>query len=125
MVVPVEPRGRRSDGRCVVRLLGIDLVMRCGRDEPPRGHALACLRTGDLFVAGEGEPALPGRVTRMIYQAGHFRVEMRPDADPGMKLVLREPEPARFSPGDSIRIGIRDGWIIPARNDPAEGGAPP
>jgi len=114
IVVPVEVRTRASDGRCMIRFLGLDLPFRCRPETVPTASAAACLRTSDLAVAGDGETGIPGVIRRMIYQGGHFRAEFQPDGASDLKFIIEVPEPAFVGAGSRIYIAVRDGWVIPS-----------
>ena len=67
---------------------------RCGQSMPPRSGVNA-------------------RVTAVIYQGGHFRVEALADAAPDVPLHLDVREPASIRAGDRVNLAIDDGWVLP------------
>ena len=50
---------------------------------------------------------------RSVYQGGHFRIEAQLDHADGVLVHLAAIEPCQLAPGDAIRIGIDDGWVLP------------
>jgi hypothetical protein len=63
---------------------------------------------------GADAPGIGARVVRVVYQGGHFRVEAQLDHAEGVLVHLAAAEPCPLAPGDAIRIGIDDGWVLPA-----------
>ena len=89
--------------------------MRCDKSQTPAAKASACLHAADLRIADPPGSGLRVRIDRAVYQGGYFRLETRPEADPGTMLHLSVPEPFDATPGAVVGIEIGDGWIIPAR----------
>ena len=76
--------------------------------------ASACVRASALLDrARRGTPGLRARVTGMIYQGGHFRVDANVEAAADVPLHLDVPEPCAVAPGAVIDLAIDDGWVIP------------
>ncbi len=99
-------------GHCKVDVLGVEAVMRCRSDQAASAQAKICLRARDFSIA-QDEGGLAARVERLSYQGGYFRMEVRPLASEETVLHLDAPEPAPAAPGETIRLSIRDGWVIP------------
>ena len=64
-------------------------------------------------IVGSGAPGIGARVVRSVYQGGHFRIEAQLDHADGVLVHLAVAEPCQLAPGDAIRIGIDDGWVLP------------
>jgi iron(III) transport system ATP-binding protein len=109
-VLPAVSHGASGPGRCRVELLGAMAEVRCGTPVAAGARVSLCLRPSGLALSGDG---LPARVTRLVYRGGRFRAEARPDAAPEVRLAFDLPEPSPVDVGDTVRIGVRDGWILP------------
>jgi len=118
MVLPAEARGGAGEGLCHVRVLGLDVTMRCERPPAP-GPVKVALYPRDLRRAGAGEAGLPCRVARAVYQGGAFRVDLVPEAAPDLRLTLSTLEGAPPQAGESLTIAIDGGWVIPNPGDGA------
>jgi iron(III) transport system ATP-binding protein len=114
MVVPAEVVDVDGKGRCCVDLFGLSVSMRCTPAQQRIRAAQACLRAGNLAIVGADAPGIGARVVRVVYQGGHFRVEAQLDHAEGVLVHLAAAEPCPLAPGDAIRIGIDDGWVLPA-----------
>jgi len=114
MVLPAQADDAEAGGRCRVRVLGQDLVVRCTPGEVPRAGASVCCRASQLVPAAPGAPGFDGRVARVIYRGGSARIEFAPDAAPGLALHFEQPDPVSLAPGDRLRLALTDGWLIPA-----------
>ncbi len=115
MVLPAHMLSAPEAGRCKVRVLGVEAVVRCRPGQPATGNARLCLRARDFSVAGAdgGGTGIAARVERLSYQGGFFRMEVRPVASNDVVLHLDASEPAPAAPGDLVDLGISDGWVIP------------
>ena len=113
MVLPAEVASAATDGRCRVRVLGQEVVVRCAPGEAPRAGAAICCRSSQLAPAADGEPGFDGRIARVVYRGGAARIEFVPDAQPGLALHFDQPDPITFAPGDRARLRLADGWLIP------------
>ena len=111
MVLPATVLCTPQDGRCKVNVFGIEAIVRCRPDQVVTNQAKLCLRARDIGLAGEG--GLAATVERLSYQGGFFRMEARPAADQDIVLHLDAAEPALAQAGETIRIAISDGWVIP------------
>jgi iron(III) transport system ATP-binding protein len=114
MVLPADVEGVEAGGRCRVRVLGQELVVRCSPGEAPRAGAAVCCRSSQLALAAAGASGFDGRVTRVIYRGGSARIEFVPDARPELALHFDQPDPVSLSLGDRLRLALSDGWLIPA-----------
>jgi iron(III) transport system ATP-binding protein len=113
IVVPAEVVDVDGCGRCRVDLFGLSVEMRCAAAQRPTRAARACLRAGNLAIVGAGAAGIGARVVRAVYQGGHFRIEAQLDHADGVLVHLAAAEPCQLAPGDAIRIGIDDGWVLP------------
>lgn len=113
MVLPAAILSTPQAGSCNVSVLGIEAVVRCRPDQRVTEQAKLCLRAGDIGIASTRYGGLPATVERLSYQGGHFRMEARPAANRDILLHLDVAEPSPAQPGETIRIAIGDGWIIP------------
>jgi len=124
IVVPAEVIDVDSRGRCRVDLFGLSVRMRCPLAQTPTRAARVCLRAANLAIVGAGVPGIGARVVRSVYQGGHFRVEAQLDHADGVLVHLAAAEPCRLAPGDAIRIGIDDGWVLPETGEIVDSTAP-
>ena len=72
-----------------------------------------CVRESALRVVDAATSGVSARVTAVIYQGGHFRVEAIADAAPNEPLHLDVREPASIRAGDRVQLAIDDGWVLP------------
>jgi iron(III) transport system ATP-binding protein len=112
MVVPVRVVAVHADSTCDVDAFGYRLRMRCAATQPAAA-AFACVRASALAIVAPGMPGLRARVTGMIYQGGHFRLDACVDAAPEVPLHLTVPEPCAVAQGALIDLAFDDGWVIP------------
>ena len=113
IVVPAEVVDVDGRGRCRADVFGLSVGMRCAPAQRPARTARACLRAGNLSIVGAGAAGIGARVVRSVYQGGHFRLEAQLDHADGVLVHLAAIEPCQLAPGDAIRIGIDDGWVLP------------
>jgi iron(III) transport system ATP-binding protein len=113
ILLPADVLTGEEGGHCKVRVLGAELVVRCGFGERPRAGAKICCRSADLDASPDG-PGFDGLVKRVIYQGGAARVEFTPAAGPGLTLHFEQPDPVTLESGAQARLRIRSGWLIPA-----------
>ncbi|SEG34531.1 ABC transporter ATP-binding protein [Bosea lathyri] len=114
MVLPATVLSGPDAGRCKVRVLGVEAVVRCRPDQTAGDNAKICLRARDIGIAAANGTGIAAHVERLSYQGGFFRMEARPVANPNMLLHLDVPEPTPAEPGGTITLAISDGWVIPA-----------
>jgi iron(III) transport system ATP-binding protein len=112
-LVPAEVRSANGEGRCMVRVFGIDIGARC-RAGQPLADAKLSLSPRELGLATKDDAGILARVRRVVYQGGYFKVEASPDAAPDLRIVVQVPEAARPQEGEAVSITVRDGWVIPA-----------
>jgi iron(III) transport system ATP-binding protein len=113
IVVPAEVVDVDGSGRCRADLFGLSVNMRCPLGQSPTRAARVCLRAANLAIVGAGIPGIGARVVHAVYQGGHFRIEARLDHADDVLVHLAVAEPCRLAPGDAVRIGINDGWVLP------------
>ncbi|MFI5014651.1 MAG: ABC transporter ATP-binding protein [Hyphomicrobiales bacterium] len=119
MVLDSEVREGDGEGRCVVRVLGVDFKARCGARRPPGESVKLAVYPSALTVSRRDEPGIACRILRAIYQGGHYRVEVAPETAPQTRIVMHVSEPAQPTKGEAIRVAIGDGWVIPRIEDQA------
>ena len=74
---------------------------------------MICIRGTDLAVAGSGEQGMDGLVRRAVYQGGGSRIEFVPARAPELVLHFEQTDPNPFEPGNTARLRIASGWLIP------------
>jgi iron(III) transport system ATP-binding protein len=107
--VAAAPQG----GHTRISLLGYAAVARC----PPgqaAGPALLCLRPEDLRLAQPNEAGFAATVKRTLYQGGANAVELVPEGQPEVVLLMSAPPEADFPAGKAVRLALVDGWVVPA-----------
>ena len=114
MVVPAQVVTMHGDATCAADVFGYRLRMRCATERTRPGAARACVRAAGLRIAPPGTPGLRARISAVIYQGGHFRVEANVSADPDVVLHMAIAEPCPVAPGAMVDLAIDDGWVIPA-----------
>jgi iron(III) transport system ATP-binding protein len=113
MVLPAEVLDRAADGHCHATMLGHALTLRCAPGQKPDAAARICLRAGDLeLMQGPGQ-GIEASVRRKVYQGGFYRVEATLLRAPDTTIGLDVPEHIGIEVGETIRVGVRDGWVIP------------
>jgi iron(III) transport system ATP-binding protein len=112
IVLPADLVGAAPDGSAAIRLWGLDVPAGSAGPRAP-GPVRVALTRGALRPARPGEPAIPGRVARAVYQGGAYRVDVVPDAAPDERLTLTLPEALRPEPGGAIRIAVERAWVLP------------
>ena len=124
IVVPAAVVDVDGRGRCRADLFGLSVGMRCPLTQTPTRAARACLRAADLAIVGPGAPGIGAGVVRAVYQGGHFRIEAQLD-HAAVLVHLALAEPCHLAPGDAIRIGINDGWVLPDTGAGVDGATAP
>lgn len=104
-----------AGGRCKVRVLGAEAILRCAPNQRADANARVCLRARDLVVLPAGQSGVRAILERLIYQGGYFRMEARPFEQNDRLIHLDAPEPVAARIGDEITLGVADGWLIPDR----------
>ncbi len=99
-------------GHATVDVLGARVGLRAPADAKP-GAALVLLRPEALsLTAGDG---IAAKVGRIIYQGAQNAVELAPAAAPDQTLHWLAPADQSPRPGDTLRLAVADGWVIPRR----------
>jgi len=114
MIVPIANVASNSSGACIADVLGHRVKLRHAHNVLPTHASRACVRGSALHVVDDGAAGIPARVTAVIYQGGHFRVEAAADAARDEPLHLVVGEPCRIRAGDVVTLAIDDGWVLPA-----------
>jgi iron(III) transport system ATP-binding protein len=115
IVVPVDDIDDGTDpARCTASAFGYRVLLRRAPGAAPARAGSACLRDSALRVVGSDEPGIRARVTGVIYQGGHFRVEALAAAAPDVPMHFRVAEPCRIDVGELVNVAVDDGWLLPA-----------
>jgi len=113
MILPGEIEGFSGAGRVRLDIGGIKIPARAGHGGPHSGKARICLRPGNLALAAPGLPAIEARVSRVVYQGGYFRIEAAAEIASEEILRLDVAEPSTIRVGDTVRLAVIDGWLLP------------
>ncbi len=113
MVLPANVLKVRQAGHCTVDLFGEKITLRCAPDAKP-GPAGICLKSNALAILEASKPGLAGTVRHLVYRGGYSRAEISLDAAPDETVSVDVPEGGAMEAGQAVRIGIGDGWVIPA-----------
>jgi iron(III) transport system ATP-binding protein len=114
MVVPIVHVGAPGDASCTADVFGHRVRMRCAAGAGAARATQACLRESALRLVDGSAAGVRARISGVIYQGGHFRVEATPDAAPDAALHLVVAETCAIKRGDAVNIAVDDGWVIPA-----------
>ena len=109
-VVPGKVLEAERGGKAAVELLGVRAELRAPKGATP-GPAQVLLRPEGLQPASNGGIAVA--VRRVTYQGAANAVELAPAAASGETLHWLWPPGTSPVVGDSLRIAITDGWVIP------------
>jgi iron(III) transport system ATP-binding protein len=109
-VVEAALPGPAENGRAAVEIAGHRVIVRAAECQPA-GPALVCLRPEDLTLASDGVPA---HCRRARYQGGEWLVELTVDGQDDRELQMLAKPGAVPEAGAAVRVGITDGWVIPA-----------
>jgi iron(III) transport system ATP-binding protein len=113
-VVEAEVLSAAADGHCAALVFGIEGRLRCAEDQRAVPSAPICLRPENLAIVNHDATGIAATVRRIIYQGGHFLVEVAPACQPDATLMLILPEPITLAEGASFTLQINGGWVIPA-----------
>lgn len=113
MILPGRTLGMSGSARMMTEILGHPAEIRCAPGTPPDAPVLVCVRMEDLELRSPQAQGLPAHIRRLVYQGGHFEAELMLDAPDAASLRIRVPEPTVLTPGMAVRVGVRDGWIVP------------
>ncbi|HWK47266.1 MAG TPA: ABC transporter ATP-binding protein [Stellaceae bacterium] len=111
-VLPATVIGPVAAGRVRVEIAGLGVVARAQPDQRP-GPALLCVRPEDLALVGADEAGIAAVCRRALYQGGGYLIELDVEAWPDLTLPLVVPPGIVLRMGESLRLTIRDGWVIP------------
>ena len=112
--------GTPAGGRVAVDVMGLRIVVRCAPGGAA-GTGLLCVRAGDLAVATGKTSGLPAVLDRLVYQGGHFLADVSIAGPSPVQLQLLLPEPCTYAIGDTIRIAVKDGWLLPEASGRSSG----
>lgn len=125
LVLTVEGLRPVGGGFALADLLGTRVRLRCHGGETARPMAVASTHPADIQPANPGEVGIPARVAARSYRGGIWSYELRPDADPSLRLPMLLPDTATPpEPGARLDLALRDLWAIPAAGISASGSAP-
>ncbi|MGL4243143.1 MAG: ABC transporter ATP-binding protein [Beijerinckiaceae bacterium] len=110
MLLPAQIASAPMAGQLVALIGGHRAVVRCRADAGSAGSAQICVRAHDLAFAADG---LEARVERLIYRGGSYLAEATLIGDAPIQLRVETAEPAPVKPGETVRITVRDGWLVP------------
>ena len=96
-----------TNGRCPVDIYGQEVLLRCRAGQQP-GPVKVSLRPESLELAGDG---IPGQVRRIVYRGGANDIEVTTDGSVQEPLLLSSADTPEVGAG--VRIGVRDGWVVP------------
>jgi iron(III) transport system ATP-binding protein len=96
-----------TNGRCPVELFGHKVLLRCRPAQRP-GPVKVSLRPESLALASDG---IAGHVRRVVYRGGTTDIEVMTDGSVEESLMLTSTETPDV--GASVRVDVRDGWIVP------------
>jgi iron(III) transport system ATP-binding protein len=122
MIVPFDDAVADGSGHCMANVLGHRVRLRPAAGTTPPVASRACVRESALRVVDAAASGVSARVTAVIYQGGHFRVEAIADAAPNEPLHLDVREPASIRAGDRVQLAIDDGWVLPLPDASLQGG---
>jgi iron(III) transport system ATP-binding protein len=113
MILSAEITGHVEDGRIAATICGLATAVRGSPGQHRHGRGRVCLRPRNLRLAAAGEAALEARVLHAVYRGGAYRIEADAAFAPGETLRLDVAEPTGIRVGDTVRIAITDGWLLP------------
>ena len=126
LVLPVDDLRPLGHGIATADLLGRRLRLRCHAGETARSLAMASTHPADIHIAAPDETGIPARVIARTYRGGSWSYELRPEADPTLKLPMSLPDTAAPpEPGALLDLAFRDLWAIPLADAFRSHGAPP
>ncbi|MBP0614115.1 ABC transporter ATP-binding protein [Jiella mangrovi] len=108
-VVDCAVVGPAGEGRSSIRLFGGEALVRAGEASPASGPARLALKPEHLAV---GEAGFAATIRKAVFKGAHTLYEIEPEAAPGVLLPL--PSDRRLSIGESVRVAVGDGWLLPA-----------
>lgn len=113
MILPGTISGAPDAGRVAVDIYGYRGLVRCRKGMTGDDAVSVCVRAADISCDSPGKEGLRARITRLIYQGGHFLADVAPDAAPDTHLQIVLPEPAPFQAGEAVTLTLKDGWLVP------------
>jgi iron(III) transport system ATP-binding protein len=113
-VVPGKVLEAERGGTAPVEVLGVRATLRAAKRTAP-GAAHVLLRPEDLAPAAGGG-GIAVTVKRAIYQGAQNEIELVPAAAPGEMLLWQAPPGASPKVGDTLRLAVLEGWVIPGRD---------
>lgn len=113
MVFPAKVLTVEENGQCKVEVLGQEAVFRCHPGQGVTGDAKVCIRAADIIPAAKD--GIEVFVKRSIYRGGGSRIEaVAGNATQELHFDLADPK--RLAEGETTRIAIASGWVIPEAN---------
>jgi iron(III) transport system ATP-binding protein len=105
-VVTCRALGPTGDGRREIDLFDARFMVRAGEVNGEAGRV--CFRPEDLAISSNG--GFAARVVKSTYKGGYALVEITPEAAPETVLVAQA---ERLVPkGESVRVAVKDGWLL-------------
>ena len=107
--------GSSGEGQCLVRIGESEWRVRCHTPEPPGTPVLLAVSMTAFEAVAETQSGLPARVVHAFFQGlSGYSVDARLDeACGGASVQLSLPLVARPQPGQPLRLGLRDAWVLP------------
>ncbi len=102
-----------GDGACVCDLFGSATNLQCPPGIEPGAQVRVCVRPEHLALVGRDRPGVPAKVRRVTYQGGRFLVDVAPEGQADAAVLLVLPEPLELTTGETVRLSIEGGWVIP------------
>ena len=113
IVLPGKILAAEEAGHCRAEVLGQEFIARCRLGERPHGNVGICCRADDIEYVSDGREGIDGTVKRVVYQGGAARIELSPLMAPNLDLHFQQREPVTLQPGQTARVRIKSGWMIP------------
>ncbi|WP_062230302.1 ABC transporter ATP-binding protein [Aureimonas sp. N4] len=106
-----------GQGHARARLLGVEADLRCrpGLRLPAGARGRVCLRAEDLEADAPG--GFPARVLSSTFKGAHSRLVVEPLTAPGLRLAVHADAP--YAEGESLRVGLKGGWLLPEGGEAA------
>lgn len=107
--------GAAGEGRCRVRIGDTEWGARCHAPKPQGSPVRLAVSASAFEVVAETEPGLPAWVEHVFFQGlDGYSVDARLQTTSGSTAIqLNLPLQARPQTGQTLRLGLRDAWVLP------------
>jgi iron(III) transport system ATP-binding protein len=112
-VIEVEDIRPAEGGTADVNLLGVTYRLRASPRQRAQRNGKICLHAASVRAAREDEKGFSTTIKRITYRGGYSQLDAEPDGAPGQWLSLHLTDVKRLDVGDSLRLTLNDGWLIP------------